>query len=117
MQFPRLLLGLLSIFGKLACKQFYVEYYISDDECKMKIVQTSLTETEHKLLEEYAKKNSMTIKEVVKEAIRRAILERSVDKEDSLFTMPPSSKKTGVRDDGSKKHDMYLYGEHRGRGT
>jgi len=83
----------------------------------MKVVQTSLSETEHKLLEEYAKKNSMTIKEAVMEAIRQVILEKNVDKEDSLFTTPPSSRKTGARDDGSKKHDLYLYGGPRSPAT
>jgi hypothetical protein len=31
----------------------------------MKVVQTTLSEAEHKLLEEYARRNSKTIKEVL----------------------------------------------------
>jgi hypothetical protein len=76
----------------------------------MKVVQTTLTEAEHKLLEEYAKTNSKTIKEVLHEAIR-TILEGNVDPNDPIFTNSPSSKRTGTRDHGSEEHDSYLYGE------
>ena len=76
----------------------------------MKIVQTTLTEAEHKLLEEYAKKNSMSIKQVLREAIK-AIVEGNVNFDDPIFTCPPSSKRTGKKDRGSEEHDKYLYGE------
>jgi DNA-binding protein H-NS len=76
----------------------------------MKVVQTTLTETEHRLLEEYARKNSKTIKEVVNEAIKKVIIEDKIDPNDPLFIEPPSSKRTGKKDDGSTKHDYYLYG-------
>jgi len=39
----------------------------------MRVVHTTLTEAEHKLLVEYAKKNSKTIKEVVRQAIRNTV--------------------------------------------
>ncbi len=76
----------------------------------MKIVQTTLTEAEHKLLEEYAKKNSMSIKEVVREAIKIAV-EGKVDPNDPIFSCPPSSKRTGKEDRGSEQHDLFLYGD------
>ena len=76
----------------------------------MKVVQTILTETEHRLLEEYARRNSKTIKDVVKDAIRKTVLEDKVNAKDPLFNEPPSSKKTGKKDAGSEKHDLYLYG-------
>jgi hypothetical protein len=76
----------------------------------MKVVQTTLTEAEHKLLEEYAKRNSKSIKEVLREAIRTT-LEGNVDQNDPIFTSPPSSRRTGKRDRGSEEHDKYLYGE------
>jgi hypothetical protein len=76
----------------------------------MKVVQTTLTEAEHKLLEEYAKKNSKSIKEVLREAIRTTV-EGNVDPSDPIFTNPPSSKRTGKKDRGSEEHDKYLYGE------
>jgi len=76
----------------------------------MKVVQTTLTEAEHKLLEEYAKRNSMSIKEVLREAVR-ATVEGNINPNDPIFTCPPSSKRTGKKDNGSEDHDRYLYGE------
>lgn len=76
----------------------------------MKVVQTTLSETEHRLLEEYAKRNSKTIKEVVKDAIRRTVVDDKVDAKDPIFAEPPSAKRTGKKDYASIKHDEYLYG-------
>jgi hypothetical protein len=76
----------------------------------MKVIQTTISEAEHKLLEEYAKRNSKSIKEVVREAIR-ATIEGNVNSDDPIFTCPPSSKRTGKTDKGSVDHDKYLYGE------
>ncbi|MCL5877832.1 MAG: hypothetical protein M1540_08490 [Candidatus Bathyarchaeota archaeon] len=76
----------------------------------MKVIQTTISEAEHKLLEEYAKKNFKSIKEVVREAIRTTI-EGTVNPDDPVFTCPPSSKRTGKVDRGSIDHDKHLYGE------
>ncbi len=76
----------------------------------MKVVQTTLTEAEHKLLEEYAKSHSKSIKEVLREAIRTTV-EGNVNPNDPIFASPPSSKRTGKRDHCSEEHDRYLYGE------
>ncbi len=76
----------------------------------MKVVQTTVSEAEHKLLEEYAKKNSRTIKEVLRQAIRKTV-EGDVNPNDPIFRAPPSSKRTGRKDRGSVEHDKYLYGE------
>lgn len=79
----------------------------------MKIVQTSLSDSEHKLLQEYAIRNSKTIKQVVKEAIRMAVIDDEVSRDDPIFSEAPSAKKTGRSDDASIKHDSYLYGAKR----
>ena len=76
----------------------------------MKVVQTTLSEAEHKLLEEYAKRNSMSIKEVLRQAVR-ATVQGNVNPNDPIFTCSPSSKRTGKKDLGSQEHDRYLYGE------
>ncbi len=76
----------------------------------MRVVQTTLTEAEHKLLEEYAKKNSKTIKEVLRQSIRNT-LEGCVDPHDPIFTEPPSAKRTGKQENISEDHDKYLYSE------
>ncbi|MDG6951335.1 MAG: hypothetical protein JRN16_06535 [Nitrososphaerota archaeon] len=75
----------------------------------MKVVQTTLTEEEHKLLEEYARRKSKSIKEVVREAVRN-VVEGRVVPNDPVFSIPPASKRTGKRDNGSVEHDRYLYG-------
>ncbi|MHB1908444.1 MAG: hypothetical protein ACYCQJ_06185 [Nitrososphaerales archaeon] len=71
----------------------------------MKIVQTRLSDSEYKLLEEYATRNSKTIKEVVKEAIRKTVIENKDEPGDSLFVGFPSCKKIGRKDDASNNHD------------
>jgi hypothetical protein len=76
----------------------------------MKVVQTTLSEAEHRLLEEYAKKNSKTIKEVLREAIRITV-EGEVNPNDPIFTNLPASRRTGKKERGSVEHDRYLYGE------
>jgi hypothetical protein len=76
----------------------------------MRVVQTTLTEAEHKMLEEYAKKNSKTIKEALRQAIRDTV-EGCVDPNDPIFAEPPSSKRTGKRDTTSIDIDKYLYSE------
>ena len=89
---------------------FLCSCLIQDVTCYMKVVQTTLTEAEHKLLEEYAKRNSMSIKDVLREAVRTT-LEGNTNPNDPIFTCPPSSKRTGKKDHTSEEHDKYLYGE------
>jgi hypothetical protein len=76
----------------------------------MRVVQTTLSEEEHKLLEEYARSRSKSIKEVVREAVR-SVVEGEVMAGDPIFSRPPASKNTGRRDNGSVEHDRYLYGD------
>jgi hypothetical protein len=76
----------------------------------MKVVQTTLSEAEHKLLEEYARRNSKTIKEVLREAIKTTVA-GSVYHDDPIFSGRPASKGTGKKDFGSVEHDKFLYGE------
>ena len=75
----------------------------------MKVIQTTVTEAEHKLIEQYAKKKSMSIKEVLREAVRNTV-EGNVDPHDPIFTCSPSVKRTGNKDRGSEEHDAYIYG-------
>lgn len=65
----------------------------------MKVVQTTLSEAEHKLLEDYARRNSKTIKQVLREAVR-ATVEGKVDHDDPIFSGPPTSKKRERRTAG-----------------
>jgi hypothetical protein len=76
----------------------------------MKVVRTTLTEVEYQLLQQYAKSKSVTVNQAIRGAIRKNILDKNVDPQDPLFTETSSSKGTGKKDDGSTKHDFYLYG-------
>ncbi len=60
-------------------------------------------------MEEYARRKSKSIKEVVREAVRN-VVEGRVVPNDPVFSIPPASKRTGKRDNGSVEHDRYLYG-------
>lgn len=76
----------------------------------MKVVQTQVTETEYALLAAYAKAHRTTIKDAVRDAIRRLTLRDEVQRGDPLFRLFPLSKKKGRLLDASERPDYYLYG-------
>ena len=76
----------------------------------MKVVQTQVSETEYAILEAYAKSHDKTIKEAVREAIRKLTLNDSVDPDDPIFKMFPLTRKKAKHSDASERHDSYLYG-------
>ncbi len=98
--------------GKLRAhlRNVYIACTMLHFESSMKVVQTTLSEAEHKLLEEYARRNAKTIKEVLREAVRTTV-EGRVDHNDPIFMSPPASKGTGKKDRGSLEHDKFLYGQ------
>ena len=76
----------------------------------MRVVQTELSETEHALLEAYAKARRTTIKEAVRGAIRRLTLPDRVDPEDPIFHAFPLTRQKARITDGSEELDRHLYG-------
>ncbi len=76
----------------------------------MKVVQTEVSETEYTLLAGYAKTHKTTIKEAVREAIRKLAFRDEVDPNDPIFKAFPLAKKRGRITDASEKSDYYLYG-------
>lgn len=79
----------------------------------VKVVQTQISDTEYAVLSEYAKSRKTTIKEAVREAIRRLTLRDEVDPESRIFKMFPLTRKKGQHEDASERHDFYLYGRDR----
>ncbi len=75
----------------------------------MRVVQTEVTETEHALLEAYVKERGTTIKEVLREAVRRLALPDRVDPADPVFHAFPLTRRKARITDGSEKLDRYLY--------
>ncbi len=76
----------------------------------MKVAQTELSETEHKMLLEYAKKEKLTLKEVLREGALRIALRDEVHRDDPIFVEEPAAKATGKKERTSVEHDKYLYG-------
>lgn len=76
----------------------------------MKIVQTQISDTEYALLAAYAKSHKTTIKEAVREAIRKLALKDEVDSENPISKLFPLTHKKGQHADASERHDFYLYG-------
>jgi hypothetical protein len=74
----------------------------------MKEIRTTISDAEHKLLKEYAKRNAKSVKAVVHEAIMTTIY-GSVNPKDPLFAFPPSSQQTEKVENGSVDHEKYLY--------
>lgn len=51
-----------------------------------------------------------TIKDAVREAIRKLTLKNEVDPANPIFKMFPLRRKKGLHEDASERHDFYLYG-------
>ena len=76
----------------------------------MKVVRTQVSATESAVLETYGRSHDKTIKEAVREAIRRLTLNDSVDADDRIFKMSPLTRKKAKHSDASERHDFCLYG-------
>jgi len=76
----------------------------------MKVAQTELTEAEYKLLQEYAKKKKLTLKEILREGALKVALQDEVYQDDPIFSEGPVAKASGKRERTSVEHDKYLYG-------
>src|SRR2546422_3595177 len=79
----------------------------------MRIVQTVLTEREHALLEAYVRARGTTIKQAVREAIRKFIVRDEIDPADPVFKMFPLATAKGKLKNLSEEHDRHLYGDGR----
>jgi len=76
----------------------------------MKVVQTRISETEYSLLLAYARARNATIKDVVREAIRKLTIRDEVQADDSVSKAFPLTRKKAKVNDASEKPDLYLYG-------
>lgn len=76
----------------------------------MKVVQTRVSDTEYSLLVAYAESRKATIKDVVREAIRKLTIRDEVERDDPLFKSFPLTRKKTRMTDASEKADRYLYG-------
>lgn len=79
----------------------------------MKVAQTELSETEYRLLLEFARKKKLTLKEVLREGALRIAIEDEVHRDDPIFVEGPVAKARGKKERTSVDHDKYLYGPSR----
>jgi len=74
----------------------------------MKVIQTEVSDTEYRIIENYVKKRKISIRKLIKEAVMERIMGSQMSEHDSLFTDP--GEIIGF-EDGSTNHDKYLTGE------
>lgn len=74
----------------------------------MKIIQTEVSDAEYKIIESYVKKQKISIRKLIKDAVLEKIINTEISNEDSLFK--DIKNVTGFKD-GSINHDKYLIGE------
>ncbi len=74
-----------------------------------KVVQTELDEEEYMTLREVLRRKRLSMKEGLRLAVERLLLEETVlDPSDAFLTRQPTGR--SGRRDLSKSHDRYLYG-------
>ncbi len=76
----------------------------------LKVAQTELNETEYQLLARYAKEHKLTVKEVLRRAAQKLVLDDRVYPDDPIFKNIQRASKPGKRTQWSIDHDKILYG-------
>ena len=81
-----------------------------------KVIQTSLEEEEYRVFKDLLEKRKLSIREGLRKAVTRMLEEEvRVDPRDPFLVRRPRGK-SGLGD-LSKKHDEYLYGKKKSRGS
>ncbi len=81
-----------------------------------KVVQTSLEEEEYQVFKDVLEKRKLSIREGLRRAVGKMVEEEvKVNPKDPFLVRRPRGK-SGLRD-LSKRHDEYLYGKKRRRGS
>lgn len=75
----------------------------------MKVAQTELNETEYQLLSRYAEEHKLTVKEALRLAAQRLVLDDQVYPEDPIFKNIERTSKPGKKTQWSVEHDKALY--------
>ncbi len=81
-----------------------------------KVVQTSLEEEEYRVFKDLLEKRKLSIREGLRKAVTRMLEEEvKIDPKDPFLARRPRGK-SGLGD-LSRKHDEYLYGKKKSRGS
>ncbi len=75
------------------------------------MAQTELNETEYQLLARYAQEHKLTLKEALRVATMRLVLDDKVYPDDPIFKNIERASKRGEKTQCSVDHDRVLYGK------
>jgi len=77
----------------------------------LKMAQTELNETEYQLLARYAEEHKLTVKEALRLAAMKLVLDDKVYSDDPIFKNVERASKPGKKTRWSVDHDKVLYGK------
>jgi hypothetical protein len=75
----------------------------------LKVAQTELNETEYQLLARYAEERKLTVKEALRMAAQKLVLDDKVYPDDPIFKNVERASKPGRKTRWSVDHDKILY--------
>jgi len=75
----------------------------------LKVAQTELNETEYQLLARYAQEHKLTVKEALRMAAQKLVLDDKVYPDDPIFKNIERASKPGKKTQWSVDHDKILY--------
>jgi len=75
----------------------------------LKVAQTKLNQTEYQLLARYAEEHKLTVKEALRLAAKRLVLDDKVYPDDPIFKNIELASKPGKKTRWSVDHDKVLY--------
>jgi len=75
----------------------------------LKVAQTELNETEYQLLARYAEEHKLTVKEALRMAAQKLVLDDRVYPDDPIFRNMEEASKPGKKTRWSVEHDKILY--------
>ncbi len=75
------------------------------------MAQTELNDTEYQLLARYAKEHKLTVKEALRLAAKKLVLDDKVCPDDPIFKNTYRASKPGKKNNWSVDHDKVLYGK------
>ena len=75
----------------------------------LKVAQTELNETEYQLLTRYAEEHKLTVKEALRMAAQKLVLDDKVNPDDPIFKNIERASKPGRKTKWSVDHDKILY--------
>ena len=78
-------------------------------EWTMKVAQTELNEKEYQLLARYAEEHKLSVKDALRLAAQRLVLEDKIYLEDPIFKNLGRASKQGKKSRWSVDHDKILY--------